>query len=269
MFLNALLVSLIYYIVNTLSLTFGVFHLNRPIVIAPLVGLVLGDLQTGIIMGATFEAVFLGVIAIGGSMPADPTIGSVFGTALAIIGGISSDVALSIGMPVALLGMTLLALPMFMIFPFMQSFAQKQAANGNAKGLLRSTVIMGFLMYLFPAIIVFLGVFTGAEAVGGLMETMPLWIVGGFSVAGKLLPAIGFALLLNLLFSKKVVAYFFLGFVLVLYLGLPSIAIAAMAIILGIYTYFNMPESVQNKADSVAPALVKSENRLEEEDFFQ
>ena len=28
----------------------------------------LGDLQTGIILGATFESVFLGVIAVGGTM---------------------------------------------------------------------------------------------------------------------------------------------------------------------------------------------------------
>lgn len=263
MLLNALLVTLVYYAAGTANM-FGIWHISRPIIIAPLVGLVLGDLQTGIILGATFEAAFLGVIAVGGSMPADPTLGAVFGTAVSIIGGVSSDVALSIGVPVAILGLSLSTLPMFLIFPFTQPIAQKYAENGDTRGMQRMTLIMGFLFSSFTAIVVFLGVFMGAEAVGGLMETLPMWIVGGLSVAGKLLPAIGFALLLNLLFSKKVIAFFFLGFAITMYLELPSIVIAVMAIVLGIYTYYNMP---QNKMVAAAPAM--PDNAVETEDFFE
>ena len=40
---------------------------NRPIIVATLVGLVLGDLQTGIIVGATLELVFMGAFPIGAS----------------------------------------------------------------------------------------------------------------------------------------------------------------------------------------------------------
>lgn len=263
MLLNALLVTLVYYLVSTANM-FGIWHFGRPIVIAPLVGLVLGDLQTGIILGATFEAAFLGVIAVGGSMPADPTIGTVFGTAVAIIGGVSSDVALSIGVPVAILGMSLSALPMFLIFPFTQPMAQRYADNGDARGMQRVTLTMGLVFSIFTSIVVFLGVFMGAEAVGKLMETLPMWIVGGLSVAGKLLPAIGFALLLNLLFSKKVIAFFFLGFAITMYLQLPSIVVAVMAIVLGIYTYYNMP---QGKLVAAAPVL--PDNAVETEDFFE
>jgi len=40
---------------------------NRPIVIAPLVGLALGDFHTGIVLGATLELVFMGAFPIGAS----------------------------------------------------------------------------------------------------------------------------------------------------------------------------------------------------------
>ena len=40
---------------------------NRPIIVAPLVGLVLGDLTTGILVGATLELVFMGAFPIGAS----------------------------------------------------------------------------------------------------------------------------------------------------------------------------------------------------------
>ena len=45
----------------------GFTMLNRPIVIGPLVGLFLGDLSTGVTVGAALEAVFMGVVNIGGA----------------------------------------------------------------------------------------------------------------------------------------------------------------------------------------------------------
>lgn len=51
----------------------------------PIIGLLLGDLQTGIILGGVFESVFLGVIAVGGAIPADALVGSTIGTATAIL----------------------------------------------------------------------------------------------------------------------------------------------------------------------------------------
>ena len=39
---------------------------DQPIVVGTLVGLFLGDLQTGIILGAMLEATFIGVVNVGG-----------------------------------------------------------------------------------------------------------------------------------------------------------------------------------------------------------
>ena len=52
--------------------------------------------------------------------------------------------------------------------------------------------------------------------------------MNGLTVCGNLLPAVGMAMLLKLLWSKKICVYFFLGFVLVAYLKLPLIALAAL-----------------------------------------
>jgi PTS system mannose-specific IID component len=40
----------------------GASLLSRPLVLAPLVGLVLGDIKQGIIIGATLELIFMGNI---------------------------------------------------------------------------------------------------------------------------------------------------------------------------------------------------------------
>lgn len=39
----------------------GLTHMHRPVVLGPLVGLVLGDLHTGILTGGTLELVWMGL----------------------------------------------------------------------------------------------------------------------------------------------------------------------------------------------------------------
>ena len=53
--------------------------------------------------------------------------------------------------------------------------------------------------------------------------------MSGLNAVGALLPAVGMALLLQMLWSTELSIYFFLGFTLYQYLGLPMIAIAVLA----------------------------------------
>lgn len=57
----------------------GTSFLQRPIVLGPLVGLVLGDMQAGIIMGATLELAMIGAISVGAYNPPDLISGTVLG----------------------------------------------------------------------------------------------------------------------------------------------------------------------------------------------
>lgn len=65
--LNAFLVALAVFICVGGAELIGFTMLNRPIVIGPLVGLFLGDVKTGVMIGASLEAVFMGVVNIGGA----------------------------------------------------------------------------------------------------------------------------------------------------------------------------------------------------------
>lgn len=51
--------------------------------------------------------------------------------------------------------------------------------------------------------------------------------MSGLAAAGSILPAIGMAMLVNMLYSKKVVVFFFLGFVLSIYLGLSALLLSS------------------------------------------
>ncbi|MGC3221263.1 PTS sugar transporter subunit IIC, partial [Enterococcus faecium] len=62
----------------------GTSLLTRPIETGQFTGIVLGDVKTVIIMGATLELAFIGSYSVGASIPPDVVTGGIFGTAFAI-----------------------------------------------------------------------------------------------------------------------------------------------------------------------------------------
>src|SRR5690625_6645094 len=60
----------------------GQTMLDRPLVTGPLVGLVLGDLESGIIIGAQLELIWMGLTGIGASTPPDDVTGGDLDTAI-------------------------------------------------------------------------------------------------------------------------------------------------------------------------------------------
>lgn len=265
MIVQALLVALVYYAVSWASLAIGIFHLTRPIIIGPLVGLVLGDLNTGIILGATFESIFLGVIAVGGSVPADATIGATMGTAIAILTGANAETAMAIAVPVALLGVVLFQLSISVIMPLFVPKVDSVAEAGDSAGLTRMHWLMSLFLNIFQAVAVFFAVWLGSNAIQSVLQSIPQFVTHGFQAAGSMLPAVGFALLLNMLFNKKLFAFFFLGFVLCIYLKLPSLAIAIIAVVFAISQFYN---SNKNTVAAAGSGEVGSANIEGEEDFF-
>lgn len=103
--LQAFLVALTVFVCVGGAELAGFTMLNRPIVIGPLVGLFLGDLHTGVIVGAALEAVFMGVVNIGGASAAEPGIATAVGTAFAIMLGKGTEVALTLALPIGILGL--------------------------------------------------------------------------------------------------------------------------------------------------------------------
>ena len=76
MLVQAILIGLIAMFV-TFEWMFGTNSGSRPIITGMLVGLVMGDLKTGIILGATLEMVFIGSITLGAAVPPDVITGGV------------------------------------------------------------------------------------------------------------------------------------------------------------------------------------------------
>ncbi|WP_180277991.1 PTS sugar transporter subunit IIC, partial [Clostridium sp. LS] len=108
------------------------FH--RPIVACTLVGLVLGDIQTGIILGGTLEMLALGWMNVGAAMAPDAALASVISAVLVIIGHQSIGAGIAVAIPIAAAGQVL-TIFVRTITVFFQHLADKYAETGNTRGI--------------------------------------------------------------------------------------------------------------------------------------
>lgn len=212
----------------------GTLYAFRPIVLCPLVGLVLGDLQTGLAIGASLELLFMGSISIGAYVPPNETVGGVLACAFAISLGESTEAAIALAMPIAVLTLSLKNI-MHVIDPFFVDMADKFAAQGNVKGIYAIHFLLGnALGCVLYFILCSTAFYLGVDAVKGLLDMIPQFAIDGFGIAANILPAMGFAMLGRLVLTKQVMPYFFLGFLITSYAGIPVLGVAILAIIIAI-----------------------------------
>ena len=212
----------------------------RPIVVSPLVGLALGDLTNGLLIGATLELVFMGAIQIGGAVPPDVLVGAGLGSAFAIMNGSGADVALTLALPISIVAQSLKVI-VFIVRSWFMDFAMKQAANANFKNLHLINIGGLILQCLMYFVVAYVAIALGSNAVQGIIAAIPEPIMNGLNVAGGLLPAIGFAMLLRVTLKAKYVPYLLGGFLFATFIDMPNILpVAIMGLAFALLEYYRV-----------------------------
>lgn len=207
----------------------GTSMIQRPVVLGPLVGLVLGDLTQGVIIGSSIELAFMGVMYIGGAMPVNALGGGLIATAVAIKTGAGVEAALAIAMPIGAL-FAMLDNVYYIIAQFIVQRMDNACEEGNPKRLSRlhyGAFGIWALLYFVTATVT---VHFGSSVIGDLYNKLPEVVLTGIAAGTKLLPALGFALLLRSIWNRRISAFFFIGFVLAAYLGMPTVGISILGI---------------------------------------
>ena len=93
--LQALMLGILAFLAG-LDLFNGLTHFHRPVVLGPLVGLILGDMQTGILVGGTLELIWMGLAPLAGAQPPNVIIGTIVGTTFAITTKVEPNVAVGV-----------------------------------------------------------------------------------------------------------------------------------------------------------------------------
>lgn len=229
--LQALLVGLVVFI-GKADYFVGTAMLGRPLVLGALVGIILGDVKTGVMIGFQLELVFMGMYAIGASIPPDMIVGSVLGTAFAITTGNGMETAITIAMPAAILSAFVVNLFYGVITPIMARAADRFAEEGKYKKIEAVFLSNGFLFDLTFAVIAFVAFLFGGDAVQAVVSAIPGWLTSGITIAAGILPALGFAQLISMIMSRKVAVFFLFGFLLSAYLGVSTVGIVCFSVVI-------------------------------------
>src|SRR5476649_1045170 len=83
------------------------FQTHRPLISCTIIGLILGDIKTGIILGGTLELMALGWMNIGAAMAPDAALASIVSTIIVIAGKQDVSAGIAIAIPIAAAGQVL------------------------------------------------------------------------------------------------------------------------------------------------------------------
>ncbi|HEL1603313.1 TPA: PTS mannose/fructose/sorbose/N-acetylgalactosamine transporter subunit IIC [Streptococcus suis] len=179
-------------------------------------GLIMGDMATGLAIGASLQLMVLGVGTFGGASRIDATSGAVLATAFSVSQGIDPELAVStIAVPVAaLLVYTDIAGRFSTTF-----FAHRVDAaieRFDYAGIERNYLLGAIPWALSRALPVFLALAFGGGFVEAMVNTIEQykWIAAGLTLAARMLPGLGFAILLHYLPLKRNLHYLAIGFAL-------------------------------------------------------
>lgn len=222
-------------------------------------GILLGDPNTGLIVGGTIQLMSMGAAGLGGSSAPDYGMAGLVATAIACITG-STDVSvgLAIGVVVAMLYVQLdviFKIYNSWVFSVIRGFAVKR----EYKKMLASCFLSHIYLFLQGAIPMAIVLLFGQQAVEAIVAFMPEWFTGGLSIAAGILPVTGFCMLLTFMPVNKFYAFLIAGFVLAAYLNLSVLPIALLGGVVAI-EYFRL----KSEAAPVAAATVNG-GELEDE----
>ncbi len=227
--------------------------LYRPIVVGPIVGAIMGDLNTGLIVGGSYELMMIGAMPVGGAQPPNAVIGGIMATVFAITSGLDTSAALPLAIPFALLGQYAVT-ALFTVMSPLMGLCDKAANKANPKGIDKVNYMAMAILGISFALIVLAGLLAGQAIGDTLTRVLPEQVWTGLTAAGKMMPALGFAMLLKVMLSKDYAIFMMLGFVLVAYLNLPLLALARVGLVVAIYD-FNISVKTKNVGGGMSDGI--------------
>ena len=211
----------------------------RPLIVSTLTGLILGDLRLGLLTGALTELAFAGLTPAGGTQPPNPVLAGVMTTVIAYTAKVDAKIAIGLALPFSFL-MQYIILFYYSIFSLFMKKADKYAEDVEIKKFYFLNLVTTLIVGISYAVVVFISSYVAQEAVQNLVNSMPEWLTHGFEVAGGILPAVGFGLLLRVMLQKQYIPYLIIGFVVASFLKFSNLLpVALLGTAFAIYEYFN------------------------------
>lgn len=210
------------------------FQFHRPLVACTLIGIVLGDMKTGIIIGGTLEMIALGWMNIGAAVAPDAALASIISTILVIAGGQEIGAGIALAIPLAAAGQVLTIIVRTITVAF-QHAADRAAISGNLTSLSIihvSALVLQAMRVAIPALIVAVSV--GTSEVQQLLSSIPEVVTSGLNIAGGMIVVVGYAMVINMMRAGYLMPFFYLGFVTAAFTNFNLVALGVIGVVMAV-----------------------------------
>lgn len=204
MIMNVLIVSIVG---GTLCLdrVFVQTLISRPIVTAPLIGMILGDPYTGLIAGAFIELFWIDRLPIGAYIPPNDTLAAVLITAGAIesgsiLGSLPQGLialAVLIFIPLAILEQKMELRVLIRGNEKLARNALSAAAHGDIRSVSRNHLRAALRSWVLPVATILMALPLGVGAMTWVYPRLEPWAVRALNVVYGILPIVGAAAAFN------------------------------------------------------------------------
>lgn len=214
---QAFLIALFVGAVESRALGYATLTMRfSPLMAGFVVGVVLGDMYNAMIVTATIQLIYMGVVAPGGAMPSEPCVASAIAVSTALIGDLDPEAAVAIAVPVGLLGSYLYQLRFFLntiAVNKMDQCAVKADSRGLALWIGLVPALIGLALFV-PTMTVAL--YLGAPVISDFMNMISQGpVLHALTVVSGGLAALGIAITMHVIGKRKLLVFFFLSYFLV------------------------------------------------------
>lgn len=203
--------------------------IGAPFLMGLVAGIIYGDVSQGIVISGSIMLMYIGVIAPGGQLPSDGALAAACVLPIALKTGMSTEIAVTLAVPIGILGAFLYNAKKIINVWFVER-AEKRVEAGDIKGLWRYAtlypILLGFPLFFLPVFLV--GIF-GQDVVQPVLNAIPAWLMHGLEVAGGMLPAVGFAMILFMIGRPKYIPFFIIGFFTVKIMAISTLVAAIVS----------------------------------------
>ncbi|WP_082990405.1 PTS system mannose/fructose/sorbose family transporter subunit IID [Thermoanaerobacter sp. YS13] len=176
------------------------------------VGLIMGNVPQAMVIAATIQLVYMGIIAPGGTTPSETVVATAVAVPVALASGMTPEQSIAVAVPVGLLAAYLVSFRFF-INSLITHWVDRLAEELNDRGITFASVVLTTIITMvlfFPS--VFVAVYYGAPLIDSFLKTIPQSVLHALTVVGGSLPALGIALTLAVIGRRELMVFYLLAY---------------------------------------------------------
>lgn len=221
----------------------GVYTLGQPLVGGLIIGAILGDIPTGVKLGAALQAVFLGVMAVGGVQPRDQNLATYIGIPWAMVTGSSVELVLALSVPLSVLGVLSLNLTK-VANTYVNHIQDRLIEKGKLDAAVKVPVWGSITTVVFRFVPLLVALLIPTDVLENLVNSIPPWLDASLSIFSGIIPAIGIVMILSYIAKSNFdLIYFLFGFALIAAFGVNTLTVLIVGLVFAyISSRFFKPE---------------------------